>query len=498
MDKFSWEKEPPAERREQGAWAGRPCYDCGFFRSNEAGPVLLLPAPKEWDCHMFDRSDAPDAHFEKYRIHYNRGAILAFVIGLLWRYYFIYYAHTPSRAEYIFSDMETHVLAANQLSDPAYIPNIADTIYPAGCIFFAGIYILDPSWKMAVDLQFLLSAVLPLLVYALGRDLFGRRTAVYALIASSLYFPFIDCAGFFLTENPFMFFNLLSLWLLIRSLRTQSAWGAAAAALLSGIFLGVAVSFKSFVVISAGLIGVYLVWLAWRQRWRGLPLRLSAALIGLLAVMAPLTVRATRLNDGRFCLGSSTGAMNILQGHHGNIGWVHFVDPKRNTRYKFGSAASLQKHYDPLYLPCGPYDGAEIMAETRTWIQAHPIEALRLSVEHVFDLFINNEFWPGNMRFERRWMTLFQELFLIAILFPVLLLVVDYRWKLLKPEASGVLLALLPLAGVMSAAFIAIGEIRYRVPFDPYLILLASFWYATRPAAASAPVAAAGSALPQY
>ena len=49
---------------------------------------------------------------------------------------------------------------------------------------------------------------------------FGRRTAILALIVGSLYLPFIDCAGFFLTENPFMFCTLLSLWLLVRSLNT--------------------------------------------------------------------------------------------------------------------------------------------------------------------------------------------------------------------------------------------------------------------------------------
>ena len=47
----------------------------------------------------------------------------------------------------------------------------------------------------------------------------------------------------------------------------------------------------------------------------------------------------------------------------------------------------------------------------------------------------------------------------------------------LRRHLCGDLLLLTPLCGVILAAFVAIGEARYRVPFDGFIILLAARFY---------------------
>jgi hypothetical protein len=65
--------------------------------------------------------------------------------------------------------------------------------------------------------------------------------------------------------------------------------------------------------------------------------------------------------------------------------------------------------------------------------------------------------------------------------------VLNFRKMLrLEPDVLGDLLILLPVLGICIGAFITVGEVRYRIPFDGFLILLAARAYAARPSASLA------------
>ena len=59
------------------------------------------------------------------------------------------------------------------------------------------------------------------------------------------------------------------------------------------------------------------------------------------------------------------------------------------------------------------------------------------------------------------------------------MLIWSKRHRLIRPHAGGLPEALLflPMLGLMLGVFLTIGEARYRIPFDGFMILLAARWY---------------------
>jgi 4-amino-4-deoxy-L-arabinose transferase-like glycosyltransferase len=414
--------------------------------------------------------------------------ILIAVTGVFWRMYWIFLEH-PAK-NYIFSDMQVYYETALRLLDPHYTGRIDDTIHPPATSFLmAFTYRFDPTWLAFNIVQFVTSAAVPFLIAAIGYDLFGVSVALIALVISSLYFPFIDYASYFLAENPFLFLLLLSTWLLIRSLRSSKLAVNIVLALLSGLSLGCALGFKGQAWIPGFLIAVFLAIAGWKHRWRRIGWVHAGVGVGLLTIVVPLTVRSTRINDNRFALIAANGPMNILFGHYGEPGHMIFHDSKRNIHLEYlGPSAYEHGSASVNNFPFGPYDSEECLAYAWKWIRENKFQALCRSFDQVYDQFFVWEAWPTNGTRYRRWTIEYQQLFLVFILFPAAMhVVLNFRKMLrLEPDVLGDLLILLPVLGICIGAFITVGEVRYRIPFDGFLILLAARAYAARPSASLA------------
>ncbi|NIP85250.1 MAG: hypothetical protein GTO03_06715, partial [Planctomycetales bacterium] len=189
---------------------------------------------------------------------------------------------------------------------------------------------------------------------------------------------------------------LLSLWLLVRSIRVPHTGWAVGLAALAGVALGVTTSLKTVILLPALLVLLHLATAAWRYRWGRLPLVLSLASLTLLVTITPLFVRATRLR-GKFTPISTNGPLDVMMGHRGRIRLFHFVDRSRNYRSMFGSPVALQKGYtEELRLPFAPYDVEQMLEEAWVWTRANPWLALQLSAEHVTELFYGSVPWPSS------------------------------------------------------------------------------------------------------
>ena len=411
-------------------------------------------------------------------------ALALFLLGVCWRFYYLYQVHPAHR--FIYSDMESYVNMAMHFLSDSHTFVIGDAFYPPGTgLYLAALYSLDKSWSLAIAVQGILSSLIPLLLAVIGYELFGRRVALLALAGASLYFPFIDYASYFLSENPFIFTLLLSFWLMLRSLRVRNPVWAGVLGLLSGLVLGTAAAFKSVILLGGLLTALFLGYLGWRRRWPRVWLVFATGALGLLAVLAPLAVRATRLNEGRFCLISNNGPLSFLQGHYGRVGHFKFKDEKRGYYYEWGSPAALQYGFEKeATFPFGPYDTDQVSRAAWEWIGEHPFAALQLSVQHVFTLFAGTIPWPSSHTDERPWAIFFQQLFLFFILFPACVHLLRQARGIYRLEraALGDILVLLPVLGIMLTAFATIGDPRYRIPFDGFIILLAARGYVRTPA----------------
>jgi 4-amino-4-deoxy-L-arabinose transferase-like glycosyltransferase len=407
----------------------------------------------------------------------RRGAkivgFVAYVAGVLVRALYVLYWHRPK--DFIVSDMQLYVTTARQWFDPAHVGTINDTVMPPGTAYFFGVFFqFDPSFMLATYVQLAIACALPLLVWAIGKELFDAKVALVALVLSSAFYSMFDYAGYFLSENPLAFFMLVAFLLLARSL-SRTGISRLLHAGFAGFFLGVSIAFKSVALGSAGF--VLLVLLAnKKQRRRALPV-VGAAAVGLALVLVPLSIRATRLNEGRFSLVANDAARGVLIGHHGRIYRVIFTDKKRHYWYEFGNSTALQRGWnETLNIDAGPWDNKELLAEAWRWSKEHPVESLRLGFEHVHEIFVALP-WPS-CAYPRTetWVLASQRAFQALLLLPALAHLLMGRRR---PRAAGFpdALVLAPVLGVIVGAFMSVGEPRYRVPYDGFIILLAARAY---------------------
>ncbi|MCZ7647645.1 MAG: glycosyltransferase family 39 protein [Planctomycetota bacterium] len=403
-----------------------------------------------------------------------------FVAGVIVR--FLYVFNWYPTMTLLFSDSKGYFDTAQQFLDPNYTPGIADTIHPPATRWFFGTMlwlgrIVCPQEPMYVSqaFQFVMCSLLPLLLCGIGYDLFGRRTALFALAFASAYYPLFDYACYVMSEAPFTFFMVLSFYLLIRSLKTKGL-ASTALGLLAGIALGVTAAFKSVVLPSAFFAFLLLIAVG---RLRRFPVSraLLTASIGLILVLTPLSIRASRLS-GHFCLIANDAARNVLIGHYGEVGSIHFIDKDRGITHVFGCPAAVQKgHLAQIPVPIGAYENGKCLDLAFKWMKENPWRSLQMSIEHVFDLFYGTLPWPSNVLYQAKpWVILYSQVFLCLVLIPMVVHLLKHRREILRlePAYCGDALLLVPLFGIMLAAFIALGEPRYRIPYDGFMLLLAS------------------------
>ena len=113
------------------------------------------------------------------------------------------------------------------------------------------------------------------------------------------------------------------------------------------------------------------------------------------------------------------------------------------------------------------------------WVGAAKLDALVLSVQHVFDLFSPNAPWPVIWTDEWATAQAHQYLFVIFLFWPALLLCFDlarcYGIRGLLRSREFALLS--TVFGLVLAVIIATGEPRYRLPFDCVFIVLGVQFY---------------------
>ena len=402
------------------------------------------------------------------------------IVGSLARAAYVFVLHPA--VDHVYSDMEGYVHRA--LAWAAFGrrgEGIADTVYPFGpTIYFGLLSRLDPGWRAAAVVQWGASVGIVGLVWTIARRLYGNAVAVAALAITSIYFPLIHYAGLFMAENPFTLAGLATFRLFLAAIDDDDLARATAWALLAGITAAMAASFKGTVLAPAVAVGVVWLVLAVRARRKGVAAVVIGALVGAATVSLPLAQRCTDLERTQVCLASTNGAMNVLMGHYGEIGPFYWYDDARNSWWVFESPAAVLHGYTARAdLPWPPYDMRANLALAKRWVIAHPSLALRLSFEHVADLVAGRTLWPAAEMWGIDWGIVWQWLFWLLVLPAALLRIVVMLPAMIRFDAKAApeWLLVAPLAGLAATAFLTIGEVRYRIPFDAFFIILAARGY---------------------
>ena len=268
----------------------------------------------------------------------------------------------------------------------------------------------------------------------------------------------------------------LSFMLLILSLQAKSTLGGSLWGILTGLALGSSATFKSVALFSAALVMIALLYYRLRHKFRIWP-TLASAVMGVVIVLTPISIRATRLNEGRFLLIANDASRTFLLGHQGRAGLTWWVDSKRDFHMNFINPSTVQHSYNEIKsYPFGVYDSAQNYAAGWRWIQENPVDSLLLSFEHVFDMFAIALPYPGYFRSYSRWVVFFNQVFMALILLPAMVHLCSYWRRMYVADKNSLGDTIVAAAGVsiFIIAFLFLGEGRYRICYDGFLIILAS------------------------
>ena len=409
----------------------------------------------------------------------NVAAIVAFLVGVLWRCLHILKFHDlRSHAD---SDMRMYLNLAKKFATPGFVPKIDDITHPpATAMLFSWFYRHDETYQSLIYFQTVVTCLVPLAVAAFALAVFDRRTAKWALIVSSLYFPFIDYGGYFLSEVYMILLNPLTAALFIAAAKQKTIPRVVLVGLVAGVAFWVSMAFK-MVAFPAMLGFCALYWLFSPDASRKFKtIAVLTVFLGAAPGTIALSARCTKANEGNFCLVSNKSPADFLLGHYGRVQGVSWKVPSINYHVSFGNPCAYQHGYrETPVVNFKLTDGPQNNATAWKWIRTHPHEALVLSFEHVYDTFCGGLPWPSVADAVWPASEAFHFIFIAFLLLPSLAQCLEVIRKrgFRKLLESRDLLVLSLVFGLVAAVFAATGEPRYRIPYDSVFILLAIRYY---------------------
>lgn len=394
--------------------------------------------------------------------------------ALRWLWIFpMHAAHTPLEymQTYVYSDMWNYWRNATLLWHPELDHwTAADVMWPLGpALYLAAVLGPKLNWVSAFQTaQLLLSIGIMLLIYALGRELYGKRTALIALAISAVTFGLFDESAYALAETPFAFLLLSS----VLAFAVSQRKGNLRLLALAGFFIGLAAIFKAVALLVALAFGI------WMLRDKTKPLRKRAAAVVLflgfmLAVVVPESVFMTMKNGGHPVLISNDIGRYALAnyGDSDNVRMVLWDGTKPEIYLPPAFSGSFSGKFRTVEV------GESVLRENAVWILRHPLEAIKGVLSRLIALVAGIRTFPTGFTPYQMLAIVSQILTMVFITAPALLLVCVGK-QTSETSAFAKTLLSLPVLALCLTALIAAMEPRYLHPFLPFLILLAAQFYA--------------------
>ncbi|NUO47629.1 MAG: hypothetical protein HOV80_02105 [Polyangiaceae bacterium] len=402
--------------------------------------------------------------------------------GTLWRYLHVFRWHDPRK--YVYSDMQMYVDLSKRLAQPDHVLRMGDITHPPGMtVLLSWVYSTQPDFARMLWIQFFVAAALPLAVGALAWFTFGKSSGRWAAIATTVYFPFVDFAGYFLAENYLALFATLSLVAYFGALKfaeivpagPKRLAGLIGIGLVGGFVFSLAAVMKMVAMPAIGgfIILHFLFTHGVPRKLRGVVI--LAAAVGAIPLMWWQADRCTTANEGKFCTGSNKAPSDFLLGHYGRIQGITWKDPKKPGHVGFGSPAAYQHGYrDKPEVPFLITDSKQNTDLAWKWIKKNKAHAFVLSLELVWDIFGGSLTWPAVATQYWAPAQVYHYLFLGLLFFPTLVVLLDVARKrgMMGLLRSVELAVFAPIFGVMLSVFVATGETRYRIPWDASFLVL--------------------------
>ena len=457
----------------------------------------------------------------------NWWAVCIFVAALIVRVHWNLSAHPIG--EFMYSDMNGYNNRTNHiLDDPLEVREYA-AFFPYGTTFVLAVIktIFGRDNFTAVGVAYaLFGACTVLCMYLICRRIPGPRWIAPAVgVLGVCYYPMISITGYILSEGPASLCMTLALLLLLRLVET----GRARDAWLLGIVVAVGTTIRPQILMSGVLFGGY--WLLFRRHmpkvtWRRL-VQIGAPIVVVLAFSAG----RLHYHTGRWGLVSENGRINQVFGHCHNKGIYSMPDGTGHGTVRFAPPPLIQlerwghnhpdswMQLDPIWAVDGSpppgvpgfrvdshgcrkrkcfVDGGEI--QYRGYIGDREIQGkiarecvrrtglakqAKYGLTHIVLLWGYNSMWPDQANPKPRakdklwrWrvMTDMWKDWHNWFLMPAALLGLCFAFS--PRRHLGQAIVALNLWALLVVAVLYIGGIRFRIPYDPIIIVLAAQTYA--------------------
>lgn len=424
-----------------------------------------------------------------------RFLVLLVVLALVTRLVWVLWLHPP--ADYVFSDMKKYLDRAVDLAEHGFHPDrrLAWQAWGTHYLLSIPLRLFGPdALGVAGAMWGLMGAAAVPAGYLLSCRISTRAWMPKVVgIALLLWWPNLSNGGYFLSEAPFLCFQLWSTYLLVVVLQTgrHALW----AGLASAVAFAVRPQSALFFVL------VLLTWLVGRRR---LPqVRVRALVLVAAPLLAMLAFSSWRFHEhtGRWLGVAENANMNLTAGRCHNIVTQAFRTERSmraseragNTRNgrrvslpAFRVLARSVPPWHPLALRpamrsetirmVGYIGDPDVHRELRAecYRRTGVLEQARYSVVNMSLLWVIGHQWPEQSR-NGKWLRppadVYQYLYLGLVWVPSLVgLVAAVVWIRRRP---GLTFCAWQLCTSMTVAAVFFGTIRLRSPYDPYAILLA-------------------------
>ena len=304
-----------------------------------------------------------------------------FVLALAIRVAYIFQIETSPLFAYPPVDGLTYVEHAQDLASGNWLEQGREAfwqppLYP---------YVLGLLYALSPDLFFyavrffqaLCGAVLCVLTWSLGRQLFNPAVGAAAACAAALYGPLIFFDGEILPATMGTFLNMAGLALLLRALRRPSFFRFAGAGLVFGLAVLTVATVLSFALGAA----IYVCYEIPKQN-RSLRLP-SAFLLGLLLAIAPVTLRNYAIGGDAVLISSNAG-INFYLGNNPDYQRTVNIRPGWEW-YELLNRAKVEAQAERLVQQSDFY-----LDKAREYIVAQPVDYLVLLAQKT------HLFWQGD------------------------------------------------------------------------------------------------------
>jgi len=394
--------------------------------------------------------------------------IFSFLVIIFYLIY-VLYIHPPWL--HIYSDMMGYIERSSDMAKGDPLCKY-DSFYPAGmtCLYTLFFIFFRYEYAMRIIAVFnvLLLVLNNYLVFLIIKNFFHRnKEALRGMIFSSLYLPFLLYAGFYLSEIPFAFFLLLSLYLFFQAFTDEKG------TLFNALSAGLALGFAS--IIKGTLYGtlILLIFLLLIKYGRKFPWKKTAVFFAGVTVVLSVQVIHNFFCLQEFALLPTNGGINAYLGQ-AHIKRSENIHPEGhyffyNNNSYFDKTLTEEKTF---YF--GVWEQDKYFEMVKGLWMADPWKQIKISVNNGIDLFRIIRRWPvrNDREIYGRLDVYFQYIFLILVYIPMLLYLFTAFVKK-REKLFPLLIILCPVASVVISSMLSKGEPRYLLPFQ-YLFIIIS------------------------